>query len=787
MTPSALLCRPALLLLLLASAPLMAETTGQVTSGNTAGPTSAHPADPATAEEPPREPDLPLVDKFARPGEHRLDAAGRQAARDYLAHHPQGQTSTTGHVGTLRPPPVALEPVYPGAKLSPATAPAAPAAALYDPQVVRTLFLEFPEQDWEQQLADFSHTDVLVPARLTLDGHVYEEVGVRFRAPDAPAGYKRTLQLMLDPAHPEQAVGGQRELWLRPPQNDATFVRSLLYHRIATDTLFAPAAALVRVVLNGEDWGIYLNTQPVDDRFVQAHFGTAAGARWTAAPGANLADLGSDPAAYRRTYRLQTPEAPAAWAALVHLSQVLNQTPPDQLEAALAPLLDLDNAVRFLALENTFVNQDGYWSRGGGFTLYLDPAGRFHFIPLEAGTVLQYPQVAEYVGRDAGGGGGAGGSGGRGRRGGERGGGKEKDPENSPEVKAYQRSRDFPKQATTDLAMILSYSFVNKADRNDDRKLTRDELLDFIRSWFIIIDEDAAGAVTREQFIAKFRNFLAPPSLRDGRSRQTYGKTDAPAAVGGDLFDAMDTNHDGQLTREEFIGAFDRWFTAWNDPKTKLLTEDGLYQGLNKILTQTVFQADQSYIATNSFQVQPENPAKSAGEGNRGGGGRRGNSSDGTGGVSANVGIPGLHLPVGGGKSTESGGSGGGSPSVVYRAEVLTPLRGAGVKNRPLLAKLLAVPALRDRYLVAMYELTEKWLQWSVLGPLAQEYRNRITAEVKQETHAPTSYARFVQQLDQDAALAGGSEDATSLKTFVTTRHAYLLEDPNLRRAIGAR
>ena len=42
---------------------------------------------------------------------------------------------------------------------------------------------------------------------------------------------------------------------------------------------------------------------------------------------------------------------------------MLNETPPDRLEAALAPILDVDGALRFLALEIALVNGDGYWMR----------------------------------------------------------------------------------------------------------------------------------------------------------------------------------------------------------------------------------------------------------------------------------------------------------------------------------------------------------------------------------------------------------------------------------------
>ena len=785
------------LLFMFGAAALSAQTGSKVVSGP--GSTPAAKAETAPTAENPAEPVLALVDKFDHHGTHRLDAAERREARDYLAHLPAKPPAPVNRAGLMRPPPVSLEPVSTGAKVALSSVPAAGPAPLYDTKTIRTVFLDFTDADWEQELTDFARTDVLIPARLTIDGQTFEEVGVRFRSPDAALGYKHSLLITLDYAHPGQSLGGQRWLELRAPESDATFVRSLLYRQIVSDYLFTPAANYARLVLNGESWGVYLNTQPFDELFVQAHFGTKVGARWTTSSGATLADLGSDPSAYRGAYQLQTPDDSAAWTALAHLTQVLNQTSSDQLEAALTPLLDVDGALRYLALENTLVNQDGYWNRGDGYGLYLDPAGRFHLIPLEAGTVLQYQQVGEVsagvVDRSNSSGGGRREGGQRREGGGERNGNentgdkkkpgdKDAGPEESPAVKAYQRSRDYPKQATTDLAMILSYSFVNKADRHDDRKLTRDELLDFIRSWYIIMDEDSTGMVSRPQFIAKFRNFIAPPSLRDGRTRQTFGKEDAPALVGGDLFDAMDKDHDGQLTREEFMGAFDFWFTAWCDPKTKLLTEDGLYQGLGKVLPHTVFAADQSYIDQKNFTVQNDTPAES-GRGGRGGG-RRGGSGNGNGGVSANVGIPGLSLPLGLGKGGESGNNVS-APAVTYRNEVLTPLHGAGVQSRPLLAKLLAVPALRDRYLTDIYEIIEKWMQWSVLGPMAKDYQSLIIADVKQETHKPTSYALFVQQIDQDAALSTSGDDLQSLKTFVTKRHDYLLDDPGLHRAIGAR
>jgi spore coat protein CotH len=91
--------------------------------------------------------------------------------------------------------------------------------------------------------------------------------------------------------------------------------------------------------------------------------------------------LGDDIAAYRRVYEIKSKDDPARWEALARLTRVLNTTPPDQLEKALAPMLNLDGVLKFLALEVALVNNDGYWTRASDYSLYRDTKGVFHLFP----------------------------------------------------------------------------------------------------------------------------------------------------------------------------------------------------------------------------------------------------------------------------------------------------------------------------------------------------------------------------------------------------------------------
>ncbi|MSV31418.1 MAG: spore coat protein CotH [Bryobacterales bacterium] len=338
-----------------------------------------------------------LLKDFDKNGDKRLNAAERAAAREFLATQP-----TRGmRFGRGGDPPA---PPQPGPKLSPKDVKSYGAEALYDPKALRTLFLEFENADWEKELEAFYHTDVEVSAKLTVDGKVYPGVGVHFRGASSymmtPAGRKRSLNISLDFTNEDQRLGGYRTLNLLNANGDPTMLRSALYLEIARNYIPAPKANFMRVVINGESWGVYPSVQQYNSDFVQEWFKTSKGARWKT-PGspmgrAGLAYAGDDPAAYKKLYEIKSKDSPKSWAALINLCKVLNQTPPDKLEAALEPILDIDGALKFLALDKALINNDGYWTRASDYSIYLDEKGKFHLFPHDANETLA---PAEMMGR----------------------------------------------------------------------------------------------------------------------------------------------------------------------------------------------------------------------------------------------------------------------------------------------------------------------------------------------------------------------------------------------------
>jgi hypothetical protein len=342
--------------------------------------------------------DRKLVTQFDKNNDKRLDAAERKAAREFLAKE-KAEGRAPRRMGPRPGPDGDGPPPSPGPRVSPADVKTFGNESLYDPKTLRTLFLEFENADWEKELADFYHTDVEVPAKLTVDGKVYRDVGVHFRGASSfftvAEGRKRSLNLSMDFVHGEQRLGGYRTLDLLNSHEDPTFLRATLYSHVVREYIPAPKANYVRVVINGESWGVYVNAQHFNKDFTKEAFGSAKGARWkvSGSPRASggLKYLGNDIAEYKKHYEIKSKDDAKSWTNLIRLCRVLNETPAGQLEKALSPLLDIEGALKFLALENVFINNDGYWIRTSDYSLFLDEKGKFHVVPHDVNETFSMP------------------------------------------------------------------------------------------------------------------------------------------------------------------------------------------------------------------------------------------------------------------------------------------------------------------------------------------------------------------------------------------------------------
>ncbi len=332
-----------------------------------------------------------IVSRFDTDKDGRLNDAEREAARKYI-HESRGELGAPRPSGSTSPNTTHNDDLKASLAAQPNGDP-----ALYDANTLRTLYLRFHDTDWYEQLGDFYRTDVDVPADLITDGKVYQSIGVRFRGSSSyftVQNEKKSLNIAVDYGDDRQRLYGYKTLNLLNGHSDPSFLREILYSRIATNYIPAPKANLVKLVINGESWGIYVNNQQFNKDFLDEWFGTKRGVRWKVPPGrdSGLVYNGDQPSAYQQSYQLKTraEEAPNAWQDLIELCEVLESTPDEQLESELSAILNIDRALWFLALDNVFIDNDGYFSRASDYALYQDPKGRFHLLPHDSNETFRF-------------------------------------------------------------------------------------------------------------------------------------------------------------------------------------------------------------------------------------------------------------------------------------------------------------------------------------------------------------------------------------------------------------
>ncbi|MFK7817084.1 MAG: CotH kinase family protein [Planctomycetaceae bacterium] len=366
----------------------------------------------------PNSPDLKLVEKFDKDKDGRLSAAERKPASEWLKEQ---QANSQRRGGRRRGPGGRGndQQASPGPKVSPEDVTAVGEdKSLYDASVLRTIFLTFENEKWEEELAMFKPTDVEIEAKMVVDGKTYPNVGVSFRGASSffriAAGSKRSLNISTDFVDKDQRLYGIKSLNLLNCNGDASLMSSYLYQDIVSKKIAAPRVNFVKVVINGRSWGVYANAEQFNKDFLKDRYGSKKGARWkvNGSPrgDAGLRYLGDDLEQYRERFDLKSKESEKPWKDLVELCRVLEETPAKDIEEALKPILDVDGALWFLAADVALINSDGYWTRASDYSIYQNEKGVFHILPHDMNEAFR--------GSRGGGGGGRGGPGGRGPGGG---------------------------------------------------------------------------------------------------------------------------------------------------------------------------------------------------------------------------------------------------------------------------------------------------------------------------------------------------------------------------------
>ncbi len=266
-----------------------------------------------------------------------------------------------------------------------------PTSGFYDKTTVKNVYLNFSQTDYWAQLTSNYASETNIVASMVYDGITYPSVGVRFRGNTSyttiGTSQKKSFGVETDFVDPNLNINGYNDFKFNNAHQDATFMREVLYNRMARRHIPIAKGNYIHLYLNNQDWGIYPNIQNVDKNFLDEWFVSNDGARFrattenTGTPGGGWGDgtagmnyLGTNIASYQQYYALKSNDVVTdPWQKLVDACYSLSTATAANSETVKTKL-DVDKILWHMACENIFSDDDSYVMKGKmDYMAYYEP------------------------------------------------------------------------------------------------------------------------------------------------------------------------------------------------------------------------------------------------------------------------------------------------------------------------------------------------------------------------------------------------------------------------------
>ncbi len=241
-----------------------------------------------------------------------------------------------------------------------------------------------------------AQSDSLFPATFyyrnpVIPGDTVMLVGFRIRGNTSRASAKKSYKVDFNHFVPGRKFYDLEKMNLNGEHNDPSIMRSkLCWDLFQQIRVPASRANHVRLYINDKYYGLYINVEHVDDEFVQKRFGNQNGNLYKCLWPADLVYLGGDQQPYKKffggrpAYELITNKDKNDYSDLVHFIDVLNNTPAPQFKQEIEKVFNVDNFLKWLAMNVLLGSWDDYWYLKNNYYLYHNIAtDKFEFIPYD--------------------------------------------------------------------------------------------------------------------------------------------------------------------------------------------------------------------------------------------------------------------------------------------------------------------------------------------------------------------------------------------------------------------
>lgn len=267
---------------------------------------------------------------------------------------------------------------------------------LYDKDSLRNLHINFQDSNYHNILVNsfFSTPSSRFPATIILNGRSFDSVGVRYKGnstfclPNDNGNPKVPFNIDMNYWVSGQKLLGYKKLKLANAWMDPTFAKEFTAAKIYRKYLPCPEVNLIKLHVQGNYLGMYVNTESINKQFLDKHFNEKSGPLFkcdpsgmfcdtTGAPAGgvpNLKWLGIDSTEYYDDYTIKSP---SGWTELLNFIYTLNYN-FNEIDS----VLNVDRVLWAFAVNSVISNLDtynGYYIHN--YYLYQTKDRLFQMIP----------------------------------------------------------------------------------------------------------------------------------------------------------------------------------------------------------------------------------------------------------------------------------------------------------------------------------------------------------------------------------------------------------------------
>lgn len=258
------------------------------------------------------------------------------------------------------------------------------AAHIFQEDTVNEINIEIDEADWQDMLENPLEEEYH-KANITINGETIGNVAIRTKGNNSLTSVansdsdRYSFKLDFDYYDDNGSYYGLKKLCLNNNYSDNSSMREYISYQIMGEMgLDVPECAYSHITVNGEEWGLYLAVEPVDEVFLAAHFADVTGDLYKpegkGGTGADLVYNGDDISAYTGL-NLKTNLNSSDGKEILALMQALEDG------EGLEEVLDVEKALKYIAANVALANFDSYLGNTThNFYLY-EENGRFTIIP----------------------------------------------------------------------------------------------------------------------------------------------------------------------------------------------------------------------------------------------------------------------------------------------------------------------------------------------------------------------------------------------------------------------